>query len=283
MPIPSLNHTGLGLRSTIAFFVVAVVLAALPLSAQQTWYFVGPTVSDLNDIGFWNSQSDGQGQRAQSFSAGDEWVLSSRARVIGEPPTHSFDFPLISGGEAEVDPRARLQAPTLTQLKVPTGTAFFSEPRVDGINFLTIDQLELHGTLRLRAHRERPFRLGLRFLSGDGSIFVGDSLTGRESGIIQLSLRDSADFSGVVRFRNTTGQFVSDTDLRNAELFIQQADDPGQATTFQVANIVTVRELRLHDDRHMHPGNYTAEDLTALLNGQRIVFEDHGGSIVIAP
>jgi hypothetical protein len=267
----------------VVFALTAIVLLAQPLLAQQTWHFVGPTASDLNDIRFWNSRSDGQGQRAQTFSASDQWLLSSRARVIGEPATHRFDFPLISGGEAEIDPRARLQAPTLTHLQVPVGTLFYSEPRVDGINFLAIEQIELHGVCRLRAHPERPFRVSLRHLIGDGSILVGDSVTGREIGIIQLSVRDGAEFNGVVRLRNTTTQFVHDTDLSRAELFIHQADSQDKNTTFQVANIVTVRELRLQNDRHMRPGQYTAADLNNLLTGQRIVFEDHGGFIVIAP
>ncbi len=263
--------------------MAAMALLAQPLLGQQTWHFVGPTASDINDLRFWNSRSDGQGQRAQRFSASDQWVLSSRARVIGEPATHRFGFPLTSGGEAEIDPRARLQAPTLTHLHVPVGTLFYSEPRVDGINFLAIEQIELLGVCRLRAHPERPFRINLRYLSGDGSILVGDSVTGRETGIIQLSVRDGAEFTGVVRLRNTTTQFVNDTDLSRAELFIQQADSFDQNTIFQVANVVTVRELRLQNDRHMRPGQYTAADLNGFLTGQRIVFEDHGGFIVIAP
>lgn len=264
-------------------FALGALFVGQTAVAQSTWYFVGPTASDLNDIRFWNSRSDGQGQRAQTFSASDTWVLSSRARIIGQPATHRFDFPLISGGEAEIDPRARRQAPTIIEMEVPDGNFFFSEPRVDGDNILTIDHLQLNGILRLRAHPDRSLRFNIRDLIGNGRIFVGDGVTGRETGLVRLSMRNSANFTGIVRLRNATAQFVDNTDLSRAELFIQQADNHERNTTFQVSNVVTVQELRLHNDRHMRPGKYTAADLNNLLTGQRIVFEDRGGMIVIAP
>lgn len=269
----------------LRFFLTALFgLSAWMASAQSTWYFdplkEGGAAPDLNDLNLWNSQSDGQGVRPTEFVEEDTWLLNRRARAEGN---YVFPVTLTSGGAAEIDPRARRQRPTIAGVVVPEDTLFLSEPRVDGTNQIMIDWLELGDRVRLRSHPQRPFVFGVRELIGEGNLLAGDGATGREEGIISLSITEASGFSGTIRFRNTTGEFVNDTDLRNARLHITQADDSAKTTTLILSRQLMVREVMLHSNLIDSPGTYSASDLNEFLRDERITIEDQGGSITVRP
>lgn len=255
-------------------------------AGAEAWYFIGGTGNGapLTELANWNSIAGGGGNTPLSFNTADMWILDNLRTRVGNFDNDTFDPPLIIQGSAEIDALGWPSTKTyLTQVDIGSGQAMFTTGRDNASCGLGITTLNANGALVLLGNTSRPLTVYIDDLNGNGNIYAGDATTGREAATTYLCIVDASDFTGVVRFRNTTGGFVADTDLSSAQLFIHQADATDQVTTFDVSHAIKVKELKIHGTTYRAPATYTPAQLSKLATGLRISFTDNGGSITVVP
>ena len=274
---------------------IAVIGFALSFSsalqAQNTWFFVGGTGtgSPLIELSNWNSVADGSGSSPRSFAVSDTWILNNGATRVGNGNGDTFAPTLTVQGDSSVASLNWVGTKTyLTQANVASGQVLRTEGASQTTCGLVITTFNLDGIMimRGRIHQgvQRHTQLHVGTLTGSGSLFAGDAQQGREDVNLSLNIGNAFDFTGQVRFRNTTGGFLGNTDLSSAQLFIQQADHPDRFTTFDVRHNITVKELNIQGSIHRAAATYSASDLTNLLSpGHRIRFLDNVGRITVVP
>lgn len=280
-----------------AIALIGCVLAcSSALHAQNTWYFVGGGTGagfPMIELDNWNSQADGNGSAPTSFDTSDTWILNGLGTRVGNNNNDTFLPTLTSLGAGPSTEVAALRWDTrrtyLTQVNIGAGNALFTTGRDNTTCGLGITTLNLDGTMIIRGNigagaTLRHTQLHVGTLVGSGNIYAGDATQGYENVILSLAIEDASDFTGQVRFRNTTGGFLGDTDLSSAQLFINEADHPDRFTTFDVRHNIIVKELNIQARIIDTPGIYDAAALTALLEpGERIQFVDNGGTVTIMP
>lgn len=260
-------------------------------AGASTWHFVGGTGTGapLIELANWNSAADGSGSAPASFDTSHTWIINNGATRVGNRNGDTFAPPLTVQGDSSVAAlNWRTKRTTLTQAHVASGQVLRTQAGDNTTCGLSIPTLNLDGAIILRGNigsgaTLRHTQLHIGTLTGSGNVFAGDSVRGFEAVSLSLHIADASAFSGTVRFRNTTGGFLGNTDLSRAQLFIQQADATDQVTTFDVRHAITVKELNIQGTIHRAPATYTAAELNALKGTHRIQFLDNGGSITVVP